>query len=431
MRLTSLTAAALMGAALLVPMGTATAAGETCQGQPATMLGTPGGQITGTEGKNVIVTNGATTVNALGGNDLICVTGAGATVTVDAGAGDDSVLVEAGAAPQGTVTTLGAGADNFDARNEVQLGFGHNVTAGAGAGTDDTEADIIRSVSRYTSVGTGTAGQPNPDVIDVAGAIVYYSGLQTPTGSVRATSGELRVTANGDTTLDAGSGTMTSADASLSSFAGFGGYVFTTQAERGTFTFRGTDRDEHVKVDAPRTYQRDVELGRGDDRYESDSLGGNGSLVDGGAGVDKIVLHLPAHRVTADLGRSRVTATAAGIVQTTRASKFDDLYLSAKRADVIGTNRANAVALVACRAHVKAKNSRDSVTVSDEGGYDLDPRCSSYGAVVFGGRGHDTILGSWGNDRLIGGPGRDKVRGRGGRDVCQGEQVSQCEKRIR
>jgi hypothetical protein len=66
MRTISLTAVALLGAALLAPVGTATAAGETCQGQAATIVGTPGGQIVGTEGADVIVTNGATNVDALG-----------------------------------------------------------------------------------------------------------------------------------------------------------------------------------------------------------------------------------------------------------------------------------------------------------------------------------------------------------------------------
>ena len=75
MRNIGLTAAALLSAALLAPMGTATAAGETCQGQAATIVGTPGGQITGTEGADVIVTNDATRVDALGGDDLVCATG--------------------------------------------------------------------------------------------------------------------------------------------------------------------------------------------------------------------------------------------------------------------------------------------------------------------------------------------------------------------
>ena len=53
--------------ALVVPAAPATAAAETCQGRPATLIGTPGrAALTGTEGADVIVTNGAVTVAALG-----------------------------------------------------------------------------------------------------------------------------------------------------------------------------------------------------------------------------------------------------------------------------------------------------------------------------------------------------------------------------
>jgi FtsP/CotA-like multicopper oxidase with cupredoxin domain len=58
-------AVACLGAALLLPAaGPATARGATCQGQPVTTTGTPGGTVTGTPGPDVIVTNGADVVNA-------------------------------------------------------------------------------------------------------------------------------------------------------------------------------------------------------------------------------------------------------------------------------------------------------------------------------------------------------------------------------
>ena len=144
MRNISLTAVALLGAALLAPMGTATAAGETCQGQAATIVGTPGAQIVGTEGADVIVTNGATRVDALGGDDLVC-------ATIQDGVGYNPVFA-----------ILGAGADTFTASN----GGSHTIFAGTADGTD-TEADVIRS-SGYGLVFSGMAGQPNADVIDLA-----------------------------------------------------------------------------------------------------------------------------------------------------------------------------------------------------------------------------------------------------------------------
>ena len=132
MRNISLTAAALLGVALLVPVGTATAAGETCQGQAATTVGTPGGQITGTEGADVIVTNGATHVDALGGDDVVCVTGG-----------------------SGINVILGAGADTFYDLN----GQLHSVFAGTEDGID-TEVDVIRT--GFSAVRSGMAASRTP-----------------------------------------------------------------------------------------------------------------------------------------------------------------------------------------------------------------------------------------------------------------------------
>lgn len=116
---TTLTIAGLLGSALLVPTQVANAVGETCRGEAATIVGSPGDPallgsdgITGTEGRDVVVTNGATKVSTLGGDDVICVTAGGASsvkrVVIDAGAGDD--IVEGTTAPDWVVQAdLGAG----------------------------------------------------------------------------------------------------------------------------------------------------------------------------------------------------------------------------------------------------------------------------------------------------------------------------------
>lgn len=101
MRRLPLLATGLLAAALLPATAPAYAAGETCLGEPATIVGTPGQvDLTGTEGDDVVVTNGAVGVSALGGEDLVCVTDvpdaavSGRTIAVDTGAGDDVLLVE-------------------------------------------------------------------------------------------------------------------------------------------------------------------------------------------------------------------------------------------------------------------------------------------------------------------------------------------------
>lgn len=58
----------------LVPTTAAGAADETCNGVPATIVGTPGGRVFGTPLDDVIVSNGAEYVDGADGNDLICTT---------------------------------------------------------------------------------------------------------------------------------------------------------------------------------------------------------------------------------------------------------------------------------------------------------------------------------------------------------------------
>ena len=421
MRNTSLAAVALLGAALLAPTSAATAAGETCQGQAATIVGTPGSRITGTAGADVIVTNGAARVDAPGGNDVVCATG-----------GDPQFP------GSGVYAVLGAGADTF-----VDSSGGRPwIYAGAIVGREDvvlpdstdTEADVIRAGSAV--VISGTAGQPNADIIDLDFGEVVWSGIQTAPGALSVgTGGILGVrSATGDVTMKA-SGSVTGDDTALTWTGQFDRLVFTTTAERGMFTFRGTSGSEHVKVDAPTTYDRDIALRSGKDSYESNSLGGKSTRIKGDGGRNQLLLELSRHdRVRADLSRSRVTATKAGDTDAIRVRGFDDLVVAAKRAVVIGTNRANRVGVIACRTTIKGRKGRDDLyaDVRYRGlGTWITPRCGKQKATIFGGPGNDTVTGSLGSDRLIGGPGKDVVQGRtGGFDVCRGEKVRECEKRI-
>jgi Ca2+-binding RTX toxin-like protein len=74
--------------ALTGPVAPTYAAASVCQGRAATIEGASG-TLTGTEGDDVIVGTGPTvSVEALGGNDLVCVVGG----HVSTGPGDDSVL---------------------------------------------------------------------------------------------------------------------------------------------------------------------------------------------------------------------------------------------------------------------------------------------------------------------------------------------------
>ena len=168
MRTTTLTTAGLLGLALLGPLPVANAAGETCRGEAATIVGSPGNPallgsdgVTGTEGRDVVVTNGAFKVSTLGGDDVICVTAGGASsvkrVLLDAGAGDD--VVDGTTAPDWIVQAeLGEGADRFeggDAGNFVRGAYSDAAPA-------DTERDVIVGGDGSMGSTAASSGTPTP-----------------------------------------------------------------------------------------------------------------------------------------------------------------------------------------------------------------------------------------------------------------------------
>jgi hypothetical protein len=120
---------------------TARAAGETCNGLPATIVGTTGNDsIQGTDNDDVIVTLGGNdTIDGYGGNDTICA-GDGDD-TVEGGNGNDWINGEDG---NDTLDT-GNGEDTVyggNGNDEIETGSG-NDSAYGGAGNDtlDTEGD--------------------------------------------------------------------------------------------------------------------------------------------------------------------------------------------------------------------------------------------------------------------------------------------------
>ena len=155
----------LLGATLLAPTGSANAVGEICQGEAATVVGA-GDLAEGTEGRDVIVSGSAFTINGHGGDDLICVTGTGArsnVLNLDAGAGND--VVDSTAMTSGFYLTaiLGDGSDTF-----VGGSGGDRVLTGTATGsqlTGDSERDVVDTGHGGDFVSTGVAGLPNSDEI--------------------------------------------------------------------------------------------------------------------------------------------------------------------------------------------------------------------------------------------------------------------------
>ena len=145
-RSTTLVVTALVTGALSAPSSAASDTAQTCQGRPATIVGT-GPDIQGTPGDDVIVTGTSQVTYAVAGNDLVCVSPS--AVLVVAGDGDD--VVDASQAGLTTsVTYLGAGLDRYLG------GPGHNAVYADG--TDDTVTDADRAYLTVTAPVTGTPG---------------------------------------------------------------------------------------------------------------------------------------------------------------------------------------------------------------------------------------------------------------------------------
>ncbi len=190
-RATRAAAAAVVALALTSPISLPAAArGPTCEGVPATIVGTPDRhRLAGTSGDDVIVTGGARRVDARSGNDLVCVTGR--TQTVDLGNGDDRVLTDDVA--MRTYLTLGGGADQVVGgarRDSVYAGDGaEQVSTGAGADSYDGPDSPGEGADDQVSLGPGpdraSLSQPNVGgVLDGGGGsnTLQLRGLLRATG---------------------------------------------------------------------------------------------------------------------------------------------------------------------------------------------------------------------------------------------------------
>ena len=222
-RTTTLSAAALLALTLLAPPA-ARAAGETCQGSPATIVGsdrsTP---IVGTDGPDVIVSTGARVIDARGGDDLVCVVDDTTVLRLDAGTGDDLVDASAGYVRH---AVLGSGADTYlGSQGSDQVWAGTRPRGGSG-GTD-TETDTIDTGDGQEAdeVFSGERGSMNGDQVRVGVlAEVSWAGIPTTSSivsSVRYGALTLDVRARDRVRIDNVTGVLTYAGAPPLAVPGF------------------------------------------------------------------------------------------------------------------------------------------------------------------------------------------------------------------
>lgn len=452
MRTTALTTTGLLGLALLAPTawaGPASAAGETCRGEAATIVGT-GPTVTGTEGRDVIVSGSATSVSGLGGDDLICVAIIGDTrsnvIDVDAGTGDDVVDTTAMGGGYYVTTTLGAGADTF-----VGGRTGDTVLAGeapwdqAGA---DTALDRIDTGTGRDEVFSGSPGTTNRDVVrlgDGDDRLTLGSPAVGPDAVLDAGEGEDVLgltTGDKDVTLDAAAGTFSSA-AGTAAYTSFSSTSIV--AGSGTVTYRGTEAADTVDIHPEGgTPTLQMATGGGDDTVTiAPATITTASRIDTGAGRDQLVAASKTASLAIDLPRQVFTVDGVTVPVT----GLEDAWLMAPTVTMTGDAEDNDLTWTGCDATLRGGKGEDSLywsydhvfetyefdcagEVSMNGGDGPDHLRSAGGDDrLVGGRGHDTILGRGGddtirggrgNDTLDGGQGRDDIRGGRGNDVLRG-----------
>ncbi|MCF6378552.1 hypothetical protein L2K70_13150 [Nocardioides KLBMP 9356] len=428
-------------AATLLATPTAYAAGETCQGRPATVVGTPNQLgLTGTEGDDVIVTNGATSTSTLGGNDLVCVTGGSqfGDVRLDAGSGDD--VVDATAVVGGVSVQLGAGADTY-------TGSAYDERVAGGAQGADTERDVITTGAGGDDVVvSGTRRDlSNADVVMIGaddgqgfGNEVYWSGPLAPGGRLDGGGDALLGfdTVPGSVVVDAVAGILSHDGVVVLSWTGVD--RFRAGSDRttapGRFEFRGSDRDESLELVFAQAYQgrQRLDLGGGDDTLllGDENLGARGSRYLGGAGDDHVALSAGT-RLDLDLERERIKTWPAGSVFRSTFAGFESQLVSAKRLVLKGTNRSEDLRFYACRATVKGRGGADDIRQSRGNDYFEAGLCDSRSFRLYGGGGNDVLRGGRGPDLVVGGSGRDTAYGNAGRDRCSAEKARSCEVRLR
>lgn len=434
-RTTSLTAAGLLGLALLTPMSSAVAAGETCRGEAATIVGTAP-TVTGTEGRDVIVSAKATSISGLGGDDLICIVPAATNFNVlgvDAGVGNDTVDTSAAQDYFSITTDLGPGADTFDGGAADDI-----VTTGPTASDGiDGDRDVVRTGDGDDRVTTGAPyGSTNSDVVD-AGAgddrVTLESWSTAPDGLVTGGSGtdtlqthagvaylEMEVDMAAGV-IDGTSSKDYQGDYLTGRFSSFEGLELEVGNE--SVDYSGTAGDdvlevEHLRSSCCEDPDLTADLLGGDDQVRVSGELDYRSSIDLGEGHDELVAAVDDGVLGLDLPSGEMWSGNGGKIP---ALGIEDAFLMAPRVTMVGDDRENALSFNACRAIVRGARGGDHLTnVSGDPWWEEHDFGCKASAKVSGGPGADRIRGGQGRDRLAGDGGRDRLEGRGGADVLLG-----------
>lgn len=410
MRRTTSITALLLGASLLAPTGAATAVGETCRGEAATIVGL-GPDVVGTEGRDVIVTGASVRVLAGAGDDVVCATGAGAQsnlLAVDAGPGNDVVDSTMMARNFYLDAVLGDGADTF-------VGGGESESVVAGPTGDpflsapgETERDVIDTGEGGDDVTSGGPGLANPDVVRTGSGddVVLWAGVMVAGGVLDAGDGNdlLLPRASGTTfDIDLAARTLGRDGVPEAVFSSIERMSVSPEPGLGAVQITGSDGPDDVEMRAPAVVR--AAFGAGDDRLELPSTPA-GSVLDFGTGSDVIFARSIDGSVDVDLTDGTLAVDGSPAVLT----DVEDAYASADEVTMVGDGGANHLNAIGCRASIDGRGGKDQIS---HGNYDFDADtgydCTTAKVTLRGGSGPDVIDGGKRADRIYGDGGDDRI----------------------
>jgi RTX calcium-binding nonapeptide repeat (4 copies) len=406
----------------------ASAVGETCNGLAATLVGTHGSTVTGTDGPDVIVTNGAAHVDAGGGDDVICTTGTVAAdpfnpaVSVLAGAGNDLVdrRGELSSMAVGFVG-LGAGTNTLygaAARDLVSSDAGSSDAISTGDGSDSVQ--LAYATTLATDVDTVDLGVGD-DVASVNQG--FAPGLSVAGGPGRDTLALQESPAAG-WTLDAAAGQVRAGSTVYMTFSDFDDY---SSYGQDPVSFIGSDRGESLFAFSSGLHS--AAMGGGDDNLRlAFRPSKEGLALDGGAGRDLVEINgASGDRFDLDLAGRRLRSDGG---PRGKVVGFEDATATGGHIVLTGTNGPNELVWSGCRGgRVLAGGGADTVSMEVvDPDYPCNARFTQPRLRAFGQGGPDVLVGGPAGDQLIGGPGRDKAIGGRGKDLCQAEKQKSCER---
>jgi Ca2+-binding RTX toxin-like protein len=413
----ALLAAATLTGLLAAPTSAAVVA-ETCQGLPATIVASSKAPATGTQGDDVIVGHDYVSIDARGGNDVICLDSG----YVAAGDGNDSVLVTGttGTSPEDSHVDalLGAGDDRYvggpgeDWVNEFEVGGGSDIiSTGGGPDAVNTPKDATSPYHLVLDLGAGGGDVVNLTVLPPGSLVQAQAGDGFDTLIFEGDSG--------DHFFDLGTGVVTMSGVQTASLAGFEEHYLYTAPGTGLRVL-GTPGPDRVRVSGGRL---DLLLGGGRDSVVLEGYlwpWKPSGAIDLGEGKDELWAEATKF-VAADLVRRHIVIKSSGRHQGRMSLVGLERFRgSAQQVVVRGGPGAERLYVAGCQIRLSGGAGSDRLAATS---YD-SPGC---GADVVGGGGPDRLIGGSADDRLIGGPGNDLAHGRAGTDTCRAEREKFCE----